>query len=56
MTDPTYPQLVAENADLRDQLAAMTAKYEAIKEELDQAELERSRDRRLNYISRGWGP
>lgn len=54
--DPTYPDLVATVADLRDQLAAVTAERDQLRDEVDQTELQRNRDRRLNYIARGWGP
>lgn len=62
MTDPSYAELVATVADLRDQLDAVTAERnqlqaerESLKREIDQTELERSMKRRREYISRGWG-
>lgn len=56
MTDPTYPQLIARVAELEEQLAAVTEERDALQREVEDTEEERQRRRRLDYISRGWGP
>ena len=53
MTEPTFAELVARVAELEEQLHEVTEERDEL---LHQVEEQKSRDRRLNYIARGWGP
>lgn len=50
MTDPTYPQLVATVADLREQLAAVTAERDRLQEQIDTDDYNRRAQRRLRRL------
>lgn len=50
MTEPTYAALVAENADLRDQVAKLTEERDALQEQLDADDYNRRAQRRLRRL------
>lgn len=48
--DPTYPDLVATVADLREQLAAVTAERDRLQEQIDTDDYNRRAQRRLRRL------
>lgn len=53
--DPSYADLVLQVADLKTQVLTLTAERDQLQAEVNEQEWERSRKRRLEYQSRGWG-